>query len=130
MSLVFAAILPHGPDIVPEITSDLAMMAETRGAMEHAPERFAAARVDTLILLDPDLVHRQSESATRTLYTGEPIIIVASTTREPALGEGSERVGNASIQSRWGRADGAFASTRMRPSTSSRETGRRSRKVG
>lgn len=81
MSLVFAAILPHGPDIVPEITSDLAMMAETRGAMEHAAERFAAARVDTLILLDPDLVHRQNKSATRTLYTGEPIITVATAPR-------------------------------------------------
>lgn len=78
MSLVFAAILPHGPDIVPEITSDLMLMAETRKAMEHAAERFAAAHVDTLILLDPDLVHRQNKSATRTLYTGEPIITVAT----------------------------------------------------
>lgn len=81
MSLVFAAILPHGPDIVPEITSDLAMMAETRKAMQHAAGRFAAARVDTLILLDPDLVHRQNKSATRTLYTGEPIITVATAPR-------------------------------------------------
>jgi len=78
MSLVFAAIMPHGPDIIPEITDDLAMMAETRGAMEHVAERFAAAKVDTVILLDPDLVHRQNKSATRTLYTGEPIITVAT----------------------------------------------------
>lgn len=81
MSLVFAAILPHGPDIIPEITTDLSMMAETRKAMEHAAERFAAAKVDTLILLDPDLVHRQNKSATRTLYTGEAMITIASAPR-------------------------------------------------
>ncbi|MCL2641339.1 MAG: hypothetical protein FWD53_10870 [Phycisphaerales bacterium] len=78
MSLVFAAIMPHGPDIIPEITDDLAMMAQTRGAMEHVAARFVAAKVDTLVLLDPDLVHRQNKSATRTLYTGEPIITVAT----------------------------------------------------
>ncbi|MCL2645823.1 MAG: hypothetical protein FWD61_02330 [Phycisphaerales bacterium] len=79
MSLVFAAILPHGPDIIPEITDDLAMMADTRRAMERAASQFAAAKVDTLILLDPDLVHRQNKSVTRTLYTGAPIITVATT---------------------------------------------------
>src|SRR5438128_1803566 len=53
MSLVFGAILPHGPDVVPELAQDPAVMAETRAAMEEAGRRFTAAQPDTLILLDP-----------------------------------------------------------------------------
>ena len=52
-------------------------MAETRSAMEEAGRRFLAAHVDTLLLIDVDLVHRQNKSATRTLYTGEPMITVS-----------------------------------------------------
>jgi aromatic ring-opening dioxygenase LigB subunit len=68
--LVFGAILPHGPDVVLELTRDPALMAKTRAAMEQAGRRFAAARIDTLILLDPELVHAQNKSATRTLFAG------------------------------------------------------------
>lgn len=57
MGLVFCAILPHGPDIVPELTKDPARMAETRAAMQEAGRRFAASGVDALILLDPQTVH-------------------------------------------------------------------------
>jgi len=61
--LVFGAIMPHGPDIVPEITRDPALMAETRSAMEETARRFAAAHVDTLVLLDPAIIHtRQGEA--------------------------------------------------------------------
>jgi aromatic ring-opening dioxygenase LigB subunit len=61
--LVFAAIMPHGPDIILEVTKDPKLMAETRSAMEATARRFAAARVDTLVLLDPAIIHtRQGEA--------------------------------------------------------------------
>jgi aromatic ring-opening dioxygenase LigB subunit len=68
--LVFGAILPHGPDVVLELTSNAELMVQTRAAMEQAGRRFAAARIDTLILLDPELVYAQNKSATRTLFAG------------------------------------------------------------
>lgn len=68
--LVWAAILPHGPDVVPEITADPALMAETRAAMVEAGARFAAARPDTVILLDPLLVHTQNLFEQRLLFRG------------------------------------------------------------
>lgn len=74
--LVWSAILPHGPGVVLEITQDPALMAETRSAMETAGRRFAAARVDTLILLDPWLVHSQNKFAQRLLFRGEGSITV------------------------------------------------------
>lgn len=46
-------------------------MAETRAAMEAAGRRFAAARVDTVILLDPLLVHTQNSFEQRSLFRGE-----------------------------------------------------------
>jgi len=55
--LVFGAILPHGPDLIPQNAKDIAQMAETRAAMEKAGRRFAAAQVDALILLDPETIH-------------------------------------------------------------------------
>lgn len=69
--LVWGAILPHGPDTVLEVTRDPALMAETRAALEAAGRRFAAARVDTLILLDPLLVHTQNSFEKRSLFRGE-----------------------------------------------------------
>jgi aromatic ring-opening dioxygenase LigB subunit len=69
--LVWGATLPHGPDLVIEVTKDPALMAETRAAMEEAGRRFAAARVDTVILLDPLLVHTQNSFEQRSLFRGE-----------------------------------------------------------
>ena len=69
--LVWGAILPHGPDVVLEVTKDPALMAETRAAMGEAGRRFAAARVDTVILLDPLLAHTQNSFESRSLYKGE-----------------------------------------------------------
>ena len=70
IGLVFGAILPHGPDVVLELTKDPALMAQTRAAMEQAGRRFAVAKIDALILLDPVLVHTQNKSATRSLFAG------------------------------------------------------------
>jgi aromatic ring-opening dioxygenase LigB subunit len=61
--LVFGAIMPHGPDIILEVTKDPALMAETRRAMEEAARRFAAAHVETLVLLDPEIIHTQQGEA-------------------------------------------------------------------
>lgn len=69
--LVWGAILPHGPDVVLEVTEDPELMAETRAAMVEAGRRFAAARVDTVILIDPNLVHTQNSFAKRALFRGE-----------------------------------------------------------
>lgn len=79
--LVWAAILPHGPDTILEITQDPALMAETRAALEVAGRRFAAARVDTVILLDPFLVHTQNSSKTRSLFQGKGEISIGTAAR-------------------------------------------------
>ena len=74
--LIWAAILPHGPDVVMEVTEDPALMAETRSAMEEAGRRFAAAGPDTVILLDPLLVHNQNLFEPRLLFRGEGTLSV------------------------------------------------------
>jgi aromatic ring-opening dioxygenase LigB subunit len=51
--LVFAAIAPHGGDILEEIAEDASVMAKTRAAMEELGRRFVAARPDTVIVLTP-----------------------------------------------------------------------------
>lgn len=51
--LVFAAIAPHGGDIVEEIASDPALMAKTRAAMEALGNQCQAARPDTVVVLTP-----------------------------------------------------------------------------
>src|SRR4051812_16882137 len=76
--LAFGAILPHGPDVVLELTKDPPLMAQTRAAMEQAGRRFAAARIDTLIILDPVLVHTQNKSATRTLFSGPGMLSIGT----------------------------------------------------
>lgn len=53
MPLVFAAIAPHGGEIVPQLTDNLALMAKTRAAMQELGRRFAAAQIDTVIVLTP-----------------------------------------------------------------------------
>ena len=74
--LIWGAILPHGPDIVLEITKDPALMAETRAAMVVAGHQFAAARVDTVILLDPLLVHSQNSFEERSLFRGDGVLSI------------------------------------------------------
>lgn len=53
MPLVFGAIAPHGGDILEEIADDPGVMALTRTAMQHLGRRFAAARIDTVVVLTP-----------------------------------------------------------------------------
>ncbi len=68
--LVWAAILPHGPDIVLEVTREPALMAETRAAMGVAGRQFAAARVDTALLLGPPPGHPQHSVGEPSLFPG------------------------------------------------------------
>lgn len=78
--LVFGAILPHGPDLIPANARDLAQMAQTRAAMEEAGRRFAAVKVDTLILLDPEIVHTLQGIALaerRSFFMGEPRLSIS-----------------------------------------------------
>jgi aromatic ring-opening dioxygenase LigB subunit len=90
--LVWGAILPHGPDVILEITKEPALMAETRAAMEEAGRRFAAARVDTVILLDPFLVHSQNKFATHTLFRGEGVLSIGMAAYATgSLGQSTER---------------------------------------
>ena len=53
MPLVFAAILPHGGEIVPQLAEKPALMEKTRSAMQEAGRRFAEAKPETVIVLDP-----------------------------------------------------------------------------
>jgi aromatic ring-opening dioxygenase LigB subunit len=53
MPLSFAAILPHGSEIVSQLTDDPKLMEKTRVAMREAGRRFAEASIDTVIVLDP-----------------------------------------------------------------------------
>ena len=89
MSIIYGAILPHGPDLIPENAKDPAQMAETRAAMEEAGRRFAAARVDTLILLDPEIVHTLQGIALaerRSFFMGEPALSVSISTHAGGAG--------------------------------------------
>lgn len=74
----WGAILPHGPDILLEVTKDPALMAETRRAMKEAGRRFAAARVDTVILIDPLLSHTQNSFEKKLLFKGEGTLPVGT----------------------------------------------------
>ena len=88
MSLVFAAILPHGPGVIAELAEDPGLMAATRIAMEEAGRRFAAARVDTVILLDPQTVHTLQGVAIEETRLGRPTLF-------PHMEEGAFAVGTA-----------------------------------
>ncbi len=79
--LVFGAIMPHGPDIILEVTKDPTLMAETRGAMEETARRFAAARVETLVLLDPEIIHtRQGEAlaGSCSFFKGDSVLSIGT----------------------------------------------------
>ncbi len=52
--LVFAAIAPHGGEVIPELAGrDLARMSKTRTAMRELGRRAARARPDTVVVLTP-----------------------------------------------------------------------------
>lgn len=53
MSIVFAAIAPHGFAIIPTISEDAEGAMKTRAAMEELGRRFNAAQVDTIVLGGP-----------------------------------------------------------------------------
>ena len=53
MSIVFAAVAPHGFAIIPTISDDAEGAMQTRAAMEELGRRFADAEVDSLVLAGP-----------------------------------------------------------------------------
>ena len=53
MPLVFAAITPHGGEIVSQLTDDPTLMEKTREAMQEVGRRCLAAQPETVIVLDP-----------------------------------------------------------------------------
>src|SRR5918998_4845361 len=53
MSLVFAAIAPHGFPLIPELSDDAEGALATRVAMEELGQRAAAAGVETLVIAGP-----------------------------------------------------------------------------
>jgi len=60
MSIVFAAIAPHGSMVIDEYNrgdQERARAAKTRAAMEELGRRFDAARPETTVLLTPHNVH-------------------------------------------------------------------------
>jgi len=88
VSLVFEAILPHGPDVIAEIAEDPAVMVKTRAAMEEVGRRFAATRAETVILLSPDCVHTFQGMAIAETSQG-------IRTQFPHMGEATMTVGTA-----------------------------------
>ena len=53
MPLVFAAIMPHGGEIIPELAEDPSVMAHTRIGMMSIGSEFTAAGIDTVIVITP-----------------------------------------------------------------------------
>lgn len=53
MGIVFGAIAPHGFALIPAVSDDADGGLRTRSAMEELGRRFAAARVDTVVLAGP-----------------------------------------------------------------------------
>ena len=53
MPLVFAAIMPHGGEIIPELADDPALMARTRSGMLSIGTAFAHENIDTVIVITP-----------------------------------------------------------------------------
>jgi aromatic ring-opening dioxygenase LigB subunit len=51
--LVFAAIAPHGGDIISQIAEDPSVMQQTRQAMQILGRRFADAKPDTVVIATP-----------------------------------------------------------------------------
>jgi aromatic ring-opening dioxygenase LigB subunit len=53
MPLVFAAIMPHGGEIIPELAEDPSVMAQTRCGMMSIGSSFIAADINTVIVITP-----------------------------------------------------------------------------
>lgn len=53
MPLVFAAIMPHGGEIIPELADDPSLMAFTRSGMQAISTEFSNANIDTVIVITP-----------------------------------------------------------------------------
>ena len=53
MPLVFAAIMPHGGEIILELAEDPLLMAHTRAGMMAIGSEFTAAGIDTVIVITP-----------------------------------------------------------------------------
>lgn len=53
MPLTFAAIMPHGGEIIPELADDPSLMAITRSGMSAISTEFRKANIDTVIVVTP-----------------------------------------------------------------------------
>jgi aromatic ring-opening dioxygenase LigB subunit len=62
MPFVFAAIAPHGGDILEELADDATLMATTRASMIELGRRFSEAAPETVIVLDPHALHQVAEA--------------------------------------------------------------------
>src|SRR5258708_2871851 len=51
--LVFAAIAPHGGDVISQIAHDPEVMRKTRAAMQELGRRFTAAQPETVVIATP-----------------------------------------------------------------------------
>ena len=90
MSVVFAAIAPHGSIAVAEACSEeeLPLAAVTRGALEELGRRFAAAEPEATIVLTPHNVHIEGSMAiilAGQMEGDEPVPLACPVDRELAL---------------------------------------------
>jgi len=53
MPLTFAAIMPHGGEIITELADDPSLMAITRSGMSAISTEFRKANIDTVIVVTP-----------------------------------------------------------------------------
>jgi aromatic ring-opening dioxygenase LigB subunit len=77
MPLVFAAIMPHGGEIIPELADDPNVMSLTRSGMNAISKAFVDANIDTVIVITPHgLIYEDlisvSRSAVATGYLDGP----------------------------------------------------------
>ncbi|MFM7188398.1 MAG: hypothetical protein ACKO14_11345 [Armatimonadota bacterium] len=69
MPLVFAAIMPHGGEIIPELADDASVMAYTRSGMLNVGSAFSSANIDTVIVITPHgLIYEGSISVSCCTY--------------------------------------------------------------
>jgi aromatic ring-opening dioxygenase LigB subunit len=90
VSVVFAAIAPHGSIAVAEACSEeeLPLAAVTRGALEELGRRFAAAEPEATIVLTPHNVHIEGSMAiilAGQMEGEEPVPLACPVDRELAL---------------------------------------------
>lgn len=69
MPLVFAAIMPHGGEIISELADDASLMADTRSGMLSVGSAFSSADIDTVIVVTPHgLIYEGSISVSCSTY--------------------------------------------------------------